>query len=65
MKAALYAFKIDSAKSIDVNIDAFLKMRLLLNDTPHALDNTSGVMILMNALHENYSVIKHALSFTG
>ncbi|CAM8934809.1 unnamed protein product [Rhodiola kirilowii] len=65
LKASLFAFKMDSSKCIDENLDEFLKMSLLLNDTLFALDDTSIVMILMNSLPDQYQVVKDAFQYTG
>ncbi|CAM8950179.1 unnamed protein product [Rhodiola kirilowii] len=65
LKASLFAFKMDSKKSIDDNLDEFLKMTLMLTGTAHALDDTSTVMILMNFIPDTYQVVKDAFQYTG
>ena len=47
LKASLFSFKMDSSKSVDDNLDEFLKRTLVLRGTDHQLDDTSTVMILM------------------
>lgn len=37
----------------------------MLRDTPHAIDDTSTVMILMNALPDNYQVVKNIFQYFG
>ncbi|CAM8982590.1 unnamed protein product [Rhodiola kirilowii] len=65
LKASAFAFKFDNAKSLDDNLDELLKMTILLHGTAHALDATSIVMILMNALPENYQVVKDTFQYSG
>ncbi|CAM8948152.1 unnamed protein product [Rhodiola kirilowii] len=55
----------DSNKSIDDNLDEFLKMTLMLTGTAHALNDTSTVMILMNSIPDTYQVVKDAFQYTG
>ncbi|CAM8959458.1 unnamed protein product [Rhodiola kirilowii] len=65
VKASMFAYKMNSARTIDENLDEFLKMSLMLRDTPHVLDETSLVMILMNAIPDSYHVVKDAFQYTG
>ncbi|KAL9686632.1 hypothetical protein QQ045_031025 [Rhodiola kirilowii] len=65
LKSSLFAFKMSDAKSVDDNLDDFLKMTLLLSGTPHEVDEVSKVMILMNALPNSYQVVKDAFQYTG
>ncbi|CAM8938448.1 unnamed protein product [Rhodiola kirilowii] len=65
VKASMFAYKMNAARTIDENLDEFLKMSLMLRDTPHVLDETSLVMILMNAIPESYHVVKDAFQYTG
>ncbi|CAM8925753.1 unnamed protein product [Rhodiola kirilowii] len=65
LKASLFAFKMNAAKTVDENLDEFLKMSLMLRDTTHALDDVSLVMILMNSIPDSYHVVKDAFQYTG
>ncbi|CAM8902984.1 unnamed protein product [Rhodiola kirilowii] len=65
LKAALFAFKMDSAKSIDENLDEFLKMTIMLSTPKETVDETSRVMILMNSIPESYQVVKDAFQYFG
>ncbi|CAM8999807.1 unnamed protein product [Rhodiola kirilowii] len=65
LKASMFAFKMNVAKTVDENLDEFLKMSLILRDTTHALDDVSLVMILMNYIPESYHVVKDAFQYTG
>lgn len=65
VKGALMAYKMDSAKSIDDNVDEFLKLSLLLKGTEDELSSSSLALILLNSLPESYQVVKDALQYTG
>ncbi|CAM8968208.1 unnamed protein product [Rhodiola kirilowii] len=41
LRATLYAFKMDASKSIDENLDEFLKIIILLNNPKETIDETS------------------------
>lgn len=65
LKGSLFAYKMDISKSIDENVDEFLKMTLILKGIDQALDNTSLAMIMLNSLTDDYLVVKNALQYTG
>ncbi|CAM8968213.1 unnamed protein product [Rhodiola kirilowii] len=65
LRATLYAFKMDASKSIDENLDEFLKIIILLNNPKETIDETSKVMILMNSLPDTYQVVKDAFQYSG
>ncbi|MDD0148768.1 hypothetical protein PSY31_24105, partial [Shigella flexneri] len=53
------------SKSLDENLDDFLKLNLILKGTDQQLDETSQAMILLNSLTEEYLVVKNALQYSG
>lgn len=65
VKVAFYTFKMDSSKTVNENLDEFLKMKMLLCDTSHALDDTSVVMILMNYMLDKYVVVRNSFQYAG
>lgn len=58
LKANLCAFRFDIAKSVDENLDEFLKITDLLDGTEQVVDETSQVMILINDLPNSYHVVR-------
>lgn len=58
IKAALFTFRLDMTKSIDENLDDFLKLIMTIKDTKYFVDETSIVMILLNVLPDNYQPVK-------
>lgn len=60
VKPALFAYKMDNSKLVNENLDEFMKMKILRRGTPHAKDDTSAVLILLNALPYNYQVVGNA-----
>lgn len=61
LKGALFSYRMDSSKSIEDNLDEFLKMTIILKGTDQELGDISLVMILLNSLTEDYQVVKNAL----
>ena len=65
LKGAIFNYKMDATKSIDENLDEFLKMNQLLKGSKQALDDTSLAVILLNSLPDSYTVVKDSLQYTG
>ena len=65
LKGVLFAYKMDSSRTIDENIDEFLKLTQVLKGTDQELGDSSLAMILLNSLTEDYQVVKNALQYTG
>lgn len=65
LKGALFAYKMESSKSIEDNLDEFLKMTIILKGTDQELGDTSLAMILLNSLTKDYQVVKNALQYSG
>lgn len=42
-----------------------MQMSLMLNETPHALDETSSVICLLNSFPDSYQVVKYSFQYTG
>ena len=55
----------DVTKSVEENLDEFLKMTLVLKGTDQELGDSSLAMILLNSLPDEYLVVKNALQYTG
>ena len=64
LKGNLFNYKMDTNKSIDDNLDEFTKMTQILKGTDQALGDSSEAMILLNALPDEYSVVKNSLQYT-
>ena len=64
IKGSLFSFKMDSSKSIDENLDEFLKINLLLKGTDQALDDTSLSMIILNSIPDTYQVVKDIFQYS-
>lgn len=64
LKGSLFSWKMDSQKSIDENIDEFLKITLLLKGTDQALDETSMSMIILNSIPESFQVVKDIFQYS-
>ena len=65
LKGNLFNYKMDTNKSIDDNLDEFTRMTQILKGTDQALGDSSEAMILLNALPDEYSVVKNSLQYTG
>jgi len=65
LKGMLFNFKMNASKSINDNIDEFIKLTLMLRGTDQALGDTSEAMILLNSLSDDYNVVKHTLQYTN
>ena len=55
----------DSSRSIEDNLDKFIKMTLILKGTDQELGSTSLAMIPLNSLPDDYQVVKNALQYTS
>ena len=56
----------DSVRTIEENLDEFLKMTLVLKGTDQELNESSLAMILLNSITKEYMVVvKNALLYTG
>ncbi|XP_031268087.1 uncharacterized protein LOC116126551 [Pistacia vera] len=55
----------DSSKSIEDNLDEFLKMTLILKGIDQELGDISLDMIPLNSLTKDYQVLKNALQYSG
>ena len=64
LKGSLFSWKMDSQKSIDENIDEFLKITLLLKGTDQVLDETSMSMIILNSIPESFQVVKDIFQYS-
>ncbi|XP_031251498.1 uncharacterized protein LOC116109392 [Pistacia vera] len=58
---ALFSYKMNASKSLEENLDEFLKMILVLKGTDQELGNSSLAMILLNSLPDEYLVVKNVL----
>ncbi|XP_031266617.1 uncharacterized protein LOC116125023 [Pistacia vera] len=65
LKGALFSYRMDSNKSIEDNIDEFLKMTIILKGTDQELSETTLAMIFLNSLTKDYQVVKIALQYSG
>ena len=65
LKGSLFHWKMDSSKTIDENLDEFLKLSLRLKNTSHALSDTEVIMILLNAIPNTYHVVKDVYQYSG
>ncbi|XP_031267579.1 uncharacterized protein LOC116126025 [Pistacia vera] len=61
LKGAMFSYKMDASKSLEENLDEFLKMTLVLKGTDQELGDSSLTMILLNSLPDEYLVVKNAL----
>lgn len=64
LKVSLYASKINATKTINSNLDDFLKITQMFDGTEYDVDEVSQVMILMNVLSGSFHVVKNAFQFT-
>ena len=55
----------DSSKTIDENIDEFIRLTLLLKETDQALDDSTKIVILLNFNSTKDQVVKNTLQYTG
>lgn len=55
----------NSNRTIEENLDEFLKMTLVLKGTDQELSDSSLAMILLNSLDNEYQVVKNALQYTS
>lgn len=51
----------DSSKTVYENLDESLQISMMLNDTVHALDETSYVMCILNFLFDSFQVVKDSV----
>ncbi|XP_031262144.1 uncharacterized protein LOC116120326 [Pistacia vera] len=65
LKDALFSYRMDASKSLEENLDEFLKMTIVLKGTDQELGDSNLAMILLNSLPDEYLVVKNALQYTG
>ncbi|GAB2295643.1 hypothetical protein Dimus_038371 [Dionaea muscipula] len=65
LKGTLFSWKMDMSKSLEDNIDEFIKLTLILKGTDQAIDDTSQAIILLQSLPEEYAVVKNSLKYSG
>ncbi|GAB2274337.1 hypothetical protein Dimus_039084 [Dionaea muscipula] len=65
LKGTLFSWKMDVSKSLDDNLDEFMKLILILKGTDQAIDDTSQAMILLQSLPTEYDVVKNSLKYSG
>lgn len=65
LQGTLLGFEMDETKTLDVNLDEFQKLSLLLKDFEQALKDESLAIILLNSVPNDYKVVKDAMLYKG
>ncbi|XP_031249850.1 uncharacterized protein LOC116107700 [Pistacia vera] len=65
LKSALFLYKMDSNKTVEENLDEFLKMTLVLKGIDQELNDSSLAMILLNSFTDECQVVNNTLQYIG